>query len=435
MKHKHTLREEKQYARLFAAGIVNGIGDRFSQVAVLGLLLSLTGSGLAVGITFAVRLVPYLLFGPLGGMLADRFSKKSLLIFTDVARFFFALTPLLVRQADDVWIIYVSSFVLSAGEALYAPTRMSVIPRLVSRENLLAVNSLEQALVGYVLIAGSVTGGFVSALSGGQASFMLNALTFLASALLLSGLDLPRERGQAAEACGSVVSSGLSGGVFTEAAPETSRPLPEPQSKPPGALRLLLSHSLYLRLMIIVFAIWPIGDGMVNILISVYASEVFHMGEIGIGLLYGALGVGLVAGSQITGKIGRRMETVAIFALLLEGAIHMLISQSAVFVLALILMIGSAMVSSIGNACNETVLMKTVPAGWQGRFFGTLAALQNAIMGVSMLTAGFLLDLVAPRFLGLAAGILFTLLGAGAGTAWAVSQSRQARTNIESETL
>lgn len=76
MKHKHTLREEKQYARLFAAGIVNGIGDRFSQVAVLGLLLSLTGSGLAVGITFAVRLVPYLLFGPLGGMLADRFSKN-----------------------------------------------------------------------------------------------------------------------------------------------------------------------------------------------------------------------------------------------------------------------------------------------------------------------------------------------------------------------
>lgn len=432
MKHNQMLREEKHYARLFTAGIVNGIGDRFSQVAVLGLLLSLTGSGLAVGITFAIRLIPYLLFGPLGGMLADRFSKKSIMIFTDIARFFFALTPLLVRQADDVWIIYVSSFVLSAGEALYAPARMSVIPRLVRRENLLAVNSLEQAMVGYVLIGGSVTGGFVSALIGGQASFVLNALTFLASVLLLSGLDLSREHGQSAEIGGTVV-SGLPAGAFTEESTEPSQPIPEPQSNPPGTLRLLLSRSLYLRLMIIVFAIWPIGDGMINILISVYAAEVFHMGEIGIGLMYGALGIGLVAGSKITGKIGRRMETVAIYALLLEGVSHMLISQSAVFVLALILMIGSAMVSSIGNACNETVLMKTVPAGWQGRFFGTLAALQNAIMGVSMLLAGILLDFAAPRSLGLAAGILFTLLGAGAGIVWAVSQSRQARMPIKSE--
>ncbi|MGZ7440014.1 MFS transporter [Paenibacillus sp. TH7-28] len=433
MKHKHMLHEEKQYARLFTAGIVNGIGDRFSQVAVLGLLLSLTGSGLAVGITFAIRLIPYLLFGPLGGMLADRFSKKSIMIFTDIARFFFALTPLLVRHADDVWIIYVSSFVLSAGEALYAPARMSVIPRLVRRENLLAVNSLEQAMVGYVLIGGSVTGGFVSALIGGQASFVLNALTFLASALLLSGLDLSREPRRSTEARGSDASSGLSGGTFTEASAEPSPSIPEPQSPHPGALRQLLSRSLYLRLMIIVFAIWPLGDGTINILISVYAAEVFHMGEIGIGLLYGALGIGLVAGSKITGKIGRRMETVAIYALLLEGVSHMLISQSPVFVLALILMVGSAMVSSIGNACNETVLMKTVPVGWQGRFFGTLAALQNAIMGVSMLLAGFLLDFAAPRSLGLAAGILFTLLGAGTGIVWAVSPSRQARMPIKSE--
>lgn len=185
MSSLHILRQEPSYRRLFAAGLVNGIGDRFSQVAVLGMLLSLTGSGLAVGLTFAIRLVPYLVFGPIGGWLADRFTKKSIMLFTDAIRIFFALTPLLVRDVGNVWIIYVSSFALSAGEAIYAPARMSLIPRLVRRENLLAVNSLEQAMTGFVLIGGSVTGGILAAAVGGQVSFVLNAVSFLVSGLLL----------------------------------------------------------------------------------------------------------------------------------------------------------------------------------------------------------------------------------------------------------
>ncbi|EIJ79344.1 hypothetical protein PB1_17344 [Bacillus methanolicus PB1] len=68
------LHKEKKYVRLFLAGIVNGIGDRFSQVALLALLLELTDSGFAVGIALAIRVVPFLIFGPFGGFLADRLS-------------------------------------------------------------------------------------------------------------------------------------------------------------------------------------------------------------------------------------------------------------------------------------------------------------------------------------------------------------------------
>lgn len=86
------LKQEKSYRKLFAAGIINGIGDRFSQVAMLTLIIQLTGSGLAVGVTMALRLLPFLLFGPLGGRLADRFSRKRVLITTDLVRIFFALS-------------------------------------------------------------------------------------------------------------------------------------------------------------------------------------------------------------------------------------------------------------------------------------------------------------------------------------------------------
>jgi len=394
------LRKEKDYARLFAAGIVNGMGDRFSQVAMLGLVLSLTGSGLAVGITFAIRLIPYLIFGPVGGMLADRLSKKRVMIATDLIRAVFALTPLLVREPADVWLIYVSSFLLSAGEAIYAPARMSAIPRLVRKEHLLHVNSLEEVMTGLVLIGGSISGGFVAALLGVEVSFLLNALSFLATALLLA--RLPQLHGAAPDAT-SAHSPGLA--VPAESADGAAAPAS-------AAFRELLARSPFLRLMLLIFAVWPIGDGIFNILLSVYAVEVFHMGDLGIGLLYGALGAGLVAGSALTGRFARQIKAAAVLTLLLEGICHILISQSGSFGLLVLLLAGTAICSGIGNACNQTILMMIVPEEIRGRFMGMLAALQNTIMGVAMFLGGFLLEVLSPRMLGLIGGGLLTLTGA-----------------------
>jgi MFS family permease len=134
--HSFFLVKEKQYRKLFLAGVINGIGDRFSQVSTLTLLLQLTGSGYAVGVTMALRLLPFLIFGPLGGRSADRYSRKILLVVTDLARVGFALSFLLVHTRHDIWIIYVSSFILASGEAIYAPTRKATLPLLISREQL-----------------------------------------------------------------------------------------------------------------------------------------------------------------------------------------------------------------------------------------------------------------------------------------------------------
>lgn len=393
LNHGLILRQEKNYAKLFAAGIVNGIGDRFSQVAVLGLLLYLTGSGLAVGITFAVRLLPFLLFGPLGGWLADRFSKKRIMIATDLARVIFALSPLLVREAEDVWIIYVNSFLLSAGEALYSPARMSAIPLLVGKEHLLKVNSLEEVLTGLVLIGGSLSGGLVSSLLGAETTFVLNSLSFFVSALLLRSFP-SMKRGAIAE--------------HRRTAAEESLPAPRPGRSNANRRTLpdWLIRSPFLLLMLAVFSVWPIGDGIFNTFLSVYAIEVFHRGDLGIGILYGALGAGLVIGSGMTGKFTRHMKAAAILTLFVEGVFHVLISQSGSFMLLVILLGGTAVCSGIGNACNQTLLMTIVPDRVRGRFMGMLATMQNTMMGIAMFLGGLTLKEVSPRALGLFGGLL-----------------------------
>jgi MFS family permease len=172
-------KEEKHYRKLFLAGIVNGMGDRFSSVAVLTMLLQLTGSGFAVGMTLAIRLIPFLVFGPIGGRLADRFSRKTILIVTDLIRIVFALSFLFVHSKEDLWIVYLSSFILAAGEAIYVPARKSALPQLVNKENLLKVNSLEQVLLGIVLIGGAFSGGIVASNFGADVSFWFNSPSIL----------------------------------------------------------------------------------------------------------------------------------------------------------------------------------------------------------------------------------------------------------------
>ncbi|WLR47207.1 MFS transporter [Halobacillus litoralis] len=249
------------YRYLFYSGIVNGIGDRFSQVAVLTLLLQLTGSGMAVGAALGLRVVPYLLLSPLGGRLADRLNKKWMLMLTDVFRIPFALSFLLVDTKEMVWLVFTSMFVLACGEAVYQPVRKSFLAALVEKKDLVKVNGWEQLLLGVVLIAGSITGGVVAYIFGTSFAFWLNSLSFIAAAIVILPLKGP-------------TSNRRSGKV-------ASRKRVHWQSW-----------------MLFVLAIQLVGaamDGAFNVLISVYGADTFRLGELGVGFLYGALGTGLVA--------------------------------------------------------------------------------------------------------------------------------------------
>ena len=180
------LKVETDYRKLFSAGIVNGIGDWFSQIAILTLLLVLTNSGLAVGLTLSIKLIPYLIFGPIGGALADRYSRKNIMIITDIIRAIFIIPLFFVDSVDDIWIIYVVTFLTSICNAIYSPSRNSLLPSVVKKENLLQINALEQVLLGIVLFIGAVCGGLLAQLFGNDTIFIMNGVSFIIAALLVS---------------------------------------------------------------------------------------------------------------------------------------------------------------------------------------------------------------------------------------------------------
>jgi len=373
------LKKEKQYQKLFLAGVVNGIGDRFSSVAVLAMLLQLTGSGFAVGMTLAIRLLPFIFFGPLGGWLADRFSRKTILVSTDLIRIIFALSFILVRSKEELWIIYLNTFLLAVGEAIYSPARKSSIPRLISKEHLIIVNSLEQVLVGIVLIGGAFSSGIVASMFGFRVTFWFNAASFLVAAVIISTIQFP----------------------------ENER-IKEKREPEPWSLNSVFRKITVMSVPVLILFICEIliasMNGIDNVLISVYAVDEFHLGEIGVGLFYGALGIGFTVSYWVANRVRRNFLIIGLACLLLEGASFLFLSMTHLVFIAVLLFTGAAFMSGIGNACFDTVLMKEIREEHQGKIFGLFATMGNTILGLSMFLSGIALDYVPPRLLGLIGG-------------------------------
>ncbi|MFM9282367.1 MFS transporter [Paenibacillus jiagnxiensis] len=382
------VREEKEYAKLFAAGVINGIGDRFFQVALLAMIIRLTGSGMGVGVVLGLRMLPFLLLAPVGGWLADRFSRKTLMIWTDVLRGLIALGFLFVSGPEHLWIVYTGTFLLACGEAMYAPVRKSAIPVLAAPQKLLTVNSLEQLMTGVVLVVGSAVGGVIAAFFGPDWAFVINAGSFVLAGLIVRSIAFPSVDSDAGH------EATTANKVTQEAEVKGKRRLSLPLQRSLLAGTTALQAALLLELLV------PVFNGIDNVLISVYAVEEFGAGEKGVGLFYGALGLGLMAGPLLARYLRRSLIWIGLLGLLLEGSLLMLLSGMEHLWIAAAVYVMISLAGGIGNICVDTIIMRETPPRLQGRVFGITTAWSGSMMGISMFAAGMALEIVDSRMLG-----------------------------------
>ena len=149
-------------------------------VAEVWLILSLTGSGVAVGLTTALQFLPILLFGAWGGLLADRFSKRRLLMVTQALMALPALALFAVTAAGVVapWMVFALVFVRGAVNAVDNPTRQSFVIEMVGPERVVNAVSLNSVIVQSARIVGPAIAGVLIATVGVEPCFAVNAPTF-----------------------------------------------------------------------------------------------------------------------------------------------------------------------------------------------------------------------------------------------------------------
>jgi MFS family permease len=186
----HSL-EVPNYRRYFAGQLISLSGTWMQTVAAIWLVLSLTGSGVAVGATTALQFLPMLLFGAWGGLLADRVPKRRLLIVTQLLMAIPALGLFAVTATGVVapWMVFLAVFAMGSVNAIDNPTRQSFAIEMVGPDRVVNAVSLNSVIVQAARIVGPALAGILIATLGVVPCFALNALTFAAMILALWGMD------------------------------------------------------------------------------------------------------------------------------------------------------------------------------------------------------------------------------------------------------
>jgi MFS family permease len=179
------------YRRYFAGQLVSLTGNWMQIVAEMWLILSLTGSGVAVGITSALQFLPFLLFGAFGGLLADRFPKRRLLVMTQALMALPALALWAATEGGAVtpWLVWALVFVRGTVNAVDNPTRQSFAIEMVGADRVVNAVSLNNALIHSARILGPAGAGILIATLGVGPCFLLNALSFGAMIIALRAMD------------------------------------------------------------------------------------------------------------------------------------------------------------------------------------------------------------------------------------------------------
>ncbi|MCW5980923.1 MAG: MFS transporter [Bryobacteraceae bacterium] len=185
------IKSNPNFRRLWLAQVVSEIGDWFYSIAVYSLLLELTGSAKAVAIAVVLQVLPQFFIAPMAGVVNDRVSRRKVMIFADLARAAIVLGMLAVKTADMVPLVYGLLLLQTFMWGFFEPGRTATLPNLMRTEDdLLVGNALSSTTWSFNLMAGAALGGLVAAAFGRDAVFVINSLTFLASAAFLRGMKV-----------------------------------------------------------------------------------------------------------------------------------------------------------------------------------------------------------------------------------------------------
>ncbi len=387
------------YRRYFGGQIVSLSGNWMQMVAEVWLILSLTGSGVMVGMTTALQFLPILLFGAWGGLLADRFDKRRLLIVTQAVMVLPALILFAIVTAGTVqpWMVLALVFFRGSVNAIDNPTRQSFAIEMVGPERVVNAVSLNSVLIHSARLVGPALAAIAIAIAGVGPCFALNALTFVAMIFALWRMD-PAE---------------------LEA--------PPPAVRERGAVRAGLRYVRDTPALMVPLALMAlVGTFGLNfqVILPLLARFSFDGGASTYAALVAAMGVGSVVGALLTGAHGRTDARLIAGSALAFGLLALLaaLMPSIALELPVLALLGAAAVT-FAAAINSSLQLAVEPQ-MRGRVMALYSIVFLGSTPIGGPLAGWLAEAYDPRVALLLAAI------AGLSAAWAarVALGRIAKT-------
>lgn len=191
------MKVNRNFMLLLSGQLVSQIGDKFHMIALSFYVLKTTGSSAKMGAVLAASLIPSLILGFFSGAVIDRFDRKAIIVGTDLIRGavigIFAL--LFYFDVMNFYVVLIMQVLLSINGAFFDPAIPAIIPAIVDKKNLASANSKHQFVNGFSTIAGAFLGGVMVSAIGYLWVFILNAVSFILSALFECFLEIPKTPG------------------------------------------------------------------------------------------------------------------------------------------------------------------------------------------------------------------------------------------------
>jgi MFS family permease len=392
------LRSNKNFRNLWLGQVISELGDWFSTVALLNLMLEVTARAQSIAWFFIVIYIPGMVVGPAAGVLVDRLNRKKLMISMDIIRAFLVLGYLAVRSADQIWILYVVAALEVSMMTLFEPARTAAIPNICRTRELVAANAIGSITWSTVLTVGAAIGGLVTAVFGRNVCYILDSLSFLISAFFISRVSIRFGTLRLERPLLAGAASGFA---------DILEGLSYIRSRPRVIAAILVKSA------------WGLGGGAV-LLLSVFGQKIFPLlgsGAAGIGAIYAARGIGAglgpVVARRIAGEKRRALRNYIATGFFLAGLFYMAFGHANTFILAALALMIAHMGGSMLWVFSTVLLQLDVPDDFRGRVFALDFVLFTLGFAVSNYFTGHLMDVdrLDPRTIATLLGAYFLFPG------------------------
>ena len=366
----------RDFRYLVAAQAISATGDWLYSVALIVYVLDQTGSSTWVAVTSIIRFLPYMLFGTLGGVIADHYDRKRIMIAADIGRGIVQLGLTAVALAEGHALLAIVLAAMSTTfSAAYLPCINASTPALVGEDDLTAANAINATVENVALALGPAVGGILLLLGSPATAFAVNAATFFVSAALTvpirTKLSTAAQREEAAE----------------EAPPPFSERVRE------GFRAIASSHEV--TLLVVLSVALTLFYGQEIVLYALASEQRLGMGSDGVGFLFAAMGVG---GILVAGLVGRLSDASKQGGILAIAAIVSAIPMMVLAVvhqpwvaLVLLTIEGGAVI--VADVLYMTMLQRLLPTEVLGRVMGIMDSLLVAGLLVGSLLAPLVVSL------------------------------------------
>ena len=372
----------RDFALLFSGQMISSAGTQMQVVAVAWQVYLLTHSAIALGAIGLMQAVPRILFSLIGGVFADAFDRRKLLMIIEItlASTSTVLALCTIFHVINLWIIYGVVLIAASVSSFEFPTRQAIVPSLVPRSQMADALTMNMVMMQLTFIIGLTLGGFVIAWLGVADTYWIDVISYfvvLAALLLMTIPVIPSEK-RAQPGFAALV----------------------------DGMHFLREHPVILAVLSLDF--FANFFGSPRALLPVYASDILHIGPQGLGLLLAATSIGAVALAPFTGPIGRisRQGLGVVLAIVAWGIFIVAFGFApGPLWLSVLFLAGSGAADMVSMILRGIVIQMTTPDEFRGRISAVNAMFVTGGPTLGQFESGIVAGIFTPELSVISGGL------------------------------